>query len=194
MTTALPDTILTLEADLWLLLKVVIAMSLAALLGWEREISGKAAGLRTHILVGMSAALFVMLGELMLVRYRDEADTTLRLDMIGILGAVVSGISFLGAGITFVSRGLHVQGLTTAASILATAAVGVAVGLEHYLLAGGTTLLLFFILRLGGWLERRKKPLGRDASEAGKNRGSRNATSRIKAFEKIVPSLARHLT
>jgi putative Mg2+ transporter-C (MgtC) family protein len=153
MSSGLPDSILTLEADLWLLLRVVIAGVLSALLGWEREVSGKSAGLRTHILVGISAALFVMLGELMLVRYRDEADTALRLDMIGILGAVVSGISFLGAGITFVSRGKHVQGLTTAASILATAAVGVTVGLEHYLLAGGTTLILLFVLRLGSWLE-----------------------------------------
>lgn len=156
MTAGLPDTVLTLEADLWLLLRVLIAAGLSALLGWEREISGKPAGLRTHMLVGVSAALFVMLGELMLVRYVDEAETGLtglRLDMIGILGAVVSGISFLGAGITFVSRGNHVQGLTTAASILATAAVGVAVGLEHYLLAAGTTVILLFILRLGGWLE-----------------------------------------
>jgi putative Mg2+ transporter-C (MgtC) family protein len=157
MATALPDSILALEADLWLLLRVVIAAVLAALLGWEREMSQKPAGLRTHILVGISAALFVMLGELMLVRYRDEADTALRLDMIGILSAVVSGISFLGAGITFVSRGKHVQGLTTAASILATAAVGVAVGLEHYLLAGGTTLIILFILRLGAWLETPKQ-------------------------------------
>jgi putative Mg2+ transporter-C (MgtC) family protein len=153
MSNGLPDSILALEADLWLLLRVVIAAVLSALLGWEREISQKPAGLRTHILVGISSALFVMLGELMLVRYRDEADTSLRLDMIGILSAVVSGISFLGAGITFVSRGKHVQGLTTAASILATAAVGVAVGLEHYLLAAGTTLIILFILRLGRWLE-----------------------------------------
>ncbi len=151
--TSLPDSLLALEADLWLLLRVLIAAALSALLGWEREISRKPAGLRTHMLVGISAALFVMLGELMLVRYVDEADTALRLDMIGILSAVVSGISFLGAGITFVSRNNQVQGLTTAASILATAAVGVAVGLEHYVLAGGTTLILFFILRLGGWLE-----------------------------------------
>jgi putative Mg2+ transporter-C (MgtC) family protein len=154
MTTGLPDTILTLEADLWLLLRVVIAALLSALLGWEREASGKPAGLRTHMLVGMSAALFVMLGELMLVRYRDEAGTALRLNMIDVLGAVVSGISFLGAGMIFVSRGSHVQGLTTAASILATAAVSIAVGLEHYVLAVGTTVLLLFVLRVGRWLER----------------------------------------
>lgn len=166
MSTGLPDSILALEADLWLLLRVVIAAVLSALLGWEREVSGKAAGLRTHILVGMSAALFVMLGELMLVRYQDDAATSLRLDMIGILSAVVSGVSFLGAGITFVSRGKHVQGLTTAASILATAAVGVAVGLEHYLLAGGTVLIILFILRLGAWLETPKnKSIKADAEE-----------------------------
>jgi putative Mg2+ transporter-C (MgtC) family protein len=163
MSTALPDSILAFGADLWLLLRVVIAAVFSALLGWEREISQKPAGLRTHILVGISSALFVMLGELMLVRYRDEAGTSLRLDMIGILSAVVSGISFLGAGITFVSRGKHVQGLTTAASILATAAVGVAVGLEHYLLAGGTTLIILFVLRLGSWLETPNK--GKEGSQ-----------------------------
>ncbi len=169
MTSGLPNSMLALEADLWLLLRVLIAATLSALLGWERELSRKPAGLRTHMLVGVSASLFVMLGELMLVRYADDAGASLRLDMIGILSAVVSGISFLGAGITFVSRDNQVQGLTTAASILATAAVGVAVGLEHYLLAAGTTLILFLILRLGGWLETPK-----DKEE--KSRGNEKVT------------------
>jgi putative Mg2+ transporter-C (MgtC) family protein len=172
MATGLPDTILTLEADLWLLLRVVIAAALSALLGWEREASGKAAGLRTHILVGMSAALFVMLGELMLVRYRDEAGTALRLNMIDVLGAVVAGISFLGAGMIFVSRHNQVQGLTTAASILATAAVSIAVGLEHYVLAVGTTILLLFVLRVGKVVERLQKQHDtlKDAEEQGDNK------------------------
>lgn len=163
-----------LETDLWLLLRVLIAAALAGLLGWERELSRKPAGLRTHMLVGVSAALFVMLGELMLVRYADETTTSLRMDMIGILGAVVSGISFLGAGITFVSRGNHVQGLTTAASILATAAVGVAVGLEHYALAAGTTIILLFILRLGGLPSTPKNKQDKDkpAREQGEPQGS----------------------
>jgi putative Mg2+ transporter-C (MgtC) family protein len=145
----LPDSMLTLEADLWLLLRVVIAAVLSAMLGWERESSGKAAGLRTHMLVGVSAALFVMLGELMLVRYQDDGAQSLRLDMIGSLGAVVAGISFLSAGIIFTARHTQVQGLTSAASILATAAVGVTVGLEHYLLAAGVTILLLVVLRGG---------------------------------------------
>jgi putative Mg2+ transporter-C (MgtC) family protein len=173
MATGLPDTILTLEADLWLLLRVVIAGVLAALLGWQRETSGKAAGLRTHILVGISAALFVMLGELMLVRYRDDAGNALRLNMIDILGAVVSGVSFLGAGLTFVSGGKNVRGLTTAASILATAGVGVTVGLEHYLLAVGTTLILLFILKLGDWIETPKDKMeGATSDMNGETRGT----------------------
>jgi putative Mg2+ transporter-C (MgtC) family protein len=179
MTTALPDTVLTLEADLWLLLRVFIAAGLSAFLGWERETSGKAAGLRTHMLVGMSAALFVMLGELMLVRYRDDAGNALRLNMIDILGAVVSGVSFLGAGLTFVSRGKHVQGLTTAASILATAGVGVTVGLEHYLLAAGTTVLLLFVLRLGKWLETPKDKLMTREADDGEDDDSEQGARKI---------------
>jgi putative Mg2+ transporter-C (MgtC) family protein len=147
-----PDTHLTFEADLLLLLRLVVAAVLSALLGWERETRGKPAGLRTHMLVGVSAALFVSLGELMIVRYREEG-MYIRLNMIDILGAVVSGVSFLGAGMIFVSRNHNVQGLTTAASILATSAVGVTAGLEHYVLAAGATLLLFIILRVLSWLE-----------------------------------------
>jgi putative Mg2+ transporter-C (MgtC) family protein len=150
----LPDSMLTLEADLYMLLRVVIAALLSALLGWERESSGKAAGLRTHMLVGVGASLFVMLGELILVRYQDDGAQALRLDMIGILAAVVAGISFLSAGMIFTSRHTQVQGLTSAASILTTAAVGVTVGLEHYVLAAGVTLLILFVLRGGLLVEK----------------------------------------
>jgi putative Mg2+ transporter-C (MgtC) family protein len=152
----MPDTHLSFEADLLLLLRLLVAALLSALLGWERETRGKPAGLRTHMLVGVSAALFVSLGELMIVRYREEG-MLLRLNMIDILGAVVSGVSFLGAGMIFVSRSKEVQGLTTAASILATSAIGVTAGLEHYVLALGATLLLFIILRVLVWLERPSK-------------------------------------
>lgn len=148
----MPDTHLSFEADLFLLLRLLVAALLSAILGWERETRGKPAGLRTHMLVGVSAALFVSLGELMIVRYREEG-MHLRLNMIDILSAVVSGISFLGAGMIFVAKNKDVQGLTTAASILATAGVGVTAGLEHYILALGTTILLFIILRVVNWLE-----------------------------------------
>jgi putative Mg2+ transporter-C (MgtC) family protein len=149
----LPESHLTLEADLRLAFRLVVASLFAALIGWERETKNKPAGLRTHMLVGVSAALFVSLGEVMIVKYRAEG-LLMRLDMINILAAVVSGVSFLGAGMIFRARGKDIHGLTTAASVLATAAVGVTVGLERYLLAGCATLLLFIILRVLALLEK----------------------------------------
>ena len=154
----MPTGDLHLWTDLNYLLRLLVAALLTGILGWEREDRGKAAGLRTHMMVGVSAALFVSVGEFMIARYRDEGEL-MRLDMIGILGAVVSGISFLGAGTIFVSKGDNsVQGLTTAASLLATAAVGVTAGLERYVLAVGATLLLLIILRVLLWLGNRSTP------------------------------------
>lgn len=133
------------------MLRTCIAALLAGVLGWEREATGKSAGLRTHMLVGVSAALFVVLGGVLVERF-DAHPAPLRLDPIHTLSAVATGVSFLGAGTIFVSRG-GVQGLTTAASILATAAVGAAVGLERYVLAAGVTLLVLMILRLSRFFD-----------------------------------------
>ena len=136
------------EAELRLLVRLLVSMVLAGALGWERESTGKAAGLRTHMLVGMSATLFVILGELLIMRFQSYGDAV-RFDPIRIIEAVVTGISFLGAGTIFVSGGRQrVRGLTTAASILATSAIGVAVGLEQYVLAAGGTALLLVVLRV----------------------------------------------
>lgn len=144
------DPLLT--QDLQLLFRLLVALVLAGILGWERESKGKAAGLRTHMLVGVSAAMFVLLGEVMMSRYAGDT-AGVQVDSTRVLSAVATGISFLGAGTIFVSRDHTVQGLTTAASLLATAAVGIAVGMEHYVLAVGTTLLLFIVLRGLGSLE-----------------------------------------
>ncbi|WP_420473757.1 MgtC/SapB family protein [Noviherbaspirillum sp. ST9] len=141
------------ELDLNILLRLLIALALAGLLGWERERTGKAAGVRTHMLVGMGAALFVILGELFVLRFR-EYDENMRFDPLRIIEAVVTGISFLGAGTIFVSRGeQHVKGLTTAASIWVTAAVGMLAGLERYLLAAGAAILVFGVLHLAASLK-----------------------------------------
>ena len=140
-----------LELDLNIFVRLLVAMALAGVLGWERERIGKAAGIRTHILVGMGAALFVILGELFVLRFR-ELDDNMRFDPLRIIQAVVTGISFLGAGTIFVSRRNrreHVQGLTTAASIWVTAAVGMLVGLERYLLAATASVLTFCVLHIG---------------------------------------------
>lgn len=141
------------QTDFNILLRLMVALVLAGILGWERERAGKAAGVRTHMLVGLGAALFVVLGELFVFRFR-QYDQNMRFDPIRIIEAVVTGISFLGAGTIFVSRGRdRVTGLTTAASIWATAAVGMTVGLERYVLAVGSTILIFIVLRVLSFLD-----------------------------------------
>jgi putative Mg2+ transporter-C (MgtC) family protein len=146
------------QLELEFLFRLLIAAALAAVLGWEREAKGKAAGLRTHILVGVGSALFVLIGEAMVQRYQGGGNSVVQVDMTRVLSAVAQGISFLGAGMVFVSRENTVHGLTTAASVLATAAVGIAAGLELYWLAGGTTLLILLVLSGLGLLEPRKEP------------------------------------
>lgn len=139
--------------DLNIFLRLLVALALSCLLGWEREHTGKAAGLRTHMLVGMGAALFVTIGELFVLHFR-EYDENMRFDPLRIIEAVVTGISFLGAGTIFVSRGgEHVKGLTTAASIWTTAAVGMLAGLERYVLAAASTVLIFIVLRVSAFID-----------------------------------------
>lgn len=124
---------------------LLVAFVLSGAIGWERKRSHRSAGLRTHMLVGMSAALFVVLAESLITNFGTQ-DNGVRFDMIGLLGAVISGISFLGAGAIFSDRGQRSKGLTTAAGLLATAGVGVACGLHLYVLATGATVLFLFTL------------------------------------------------
>jgi putative Mg2+ transporter-C (MgtC) family protein len=137
------------QADYALLIRLVVAALLAGVLGWERERAGKSAGFRTHMLVGISAALYTVLAELAMGEVGSEG----RSDPIRAIQAVAVGIGFLGGGMIYVSHD-RVQGLTTAASIWATAAVGIAAGLAHYRLAAGATLLLAVVLHLLARFER----------------------------------------
>jgi len=129
--------------DLVILSRLVVAALLAGVLGWERERAGKSAGLRTHMLVGIAAALYTGLAEVASVELGAG-----RSDPLRAIQAVAMGIGFLGGGIIFVNRNDRVQGLTTAASIWATAAMGVAAGLGHFRLAAGVTVLLAIVLHV----------------------------------------------
>jgi putative Mg2+ transporter-C (MgtC) family protein len=143
------------HTELVLLLRLIVAGALAGVLGWERESARKPAGLRTHMLVGIASALFTVLGELAVEQFPGQPGS-LRSDPIRVIQAVSIGIGFLGSGVIFVSKsGDSVRGLTTAASIWATAAIGIAVGLQHYVLAAGTTFLLALVLRIMGKFEHR---------------------------------------
>jgi putative Mg2+ transporter-C (MgtC) family protein len=122
--------------------RLVLAAALAGLLGYEREQRGKPAGLRTHMLVGLGAALFV------LVPQQAGASPA---DLTRVLQGVVAGIGFLGAGsIIKGHQEEDVKGLTTASGIWLTAAIGVTVGMGHEATAVLTTLLALAILTLVG--------------------------------------------
>ena len=135
---------------------VGLAILLGAIIGLEREVEAKPAGLRTHMLVAGAAALYVSLAHVIVEQFSANSDAGLvRSDPLRIIEAVVTGISFLGAGTIILHRHQHhVEGLTTAASILLTAAVGVCVALSQLVLAVGVTLLVLLTLRGVGLLER----------------------------------------
>ena len=138
---------------------VGLAMLLGAAIGLEREIEDKPAGLRTHMLVAGAAALLVALGDVMIKHFDMALGSELvRSDPIRIIQAVITGVSFLGAGTIIRSSTRQVEGLTTAASILFATAVGVCVALSQLVLAVGATVLVLVTLRGVGiaqkWLER----------------------------------------
>jgi putative Mg2+ transporter-C (MgtC) family protein len=129
---------------------VALAMALGGIIGLDRETAGKPAGLRTLMLVAGAAALLVSLGDAIVDRFgRDVEGGILRTDPIRIIEAVVTGVSFLGAGtIIRGPRGHHVEGLTTAAATLFVAGLGISVALRQIVLAAGATVLALAVLRV----------------------------------------------
>lgn len=130
--------------------KVAIGMLLGGLIGLEREYARKPAGFRTHMLVAGAAALLVGLSDVLVTQFSLEQGSPqyLRTDPIRIVEAVVGGVSFLGAGTIFRSGKYQgMEGLTTAASLLLAAAIGIAVALEQLITAIGVTVLGLLVLR-----------------------------------------------
>ena len=132
------------EIDIWQQVTVIINAALAAVLGsvigWERDRAGKSAGPRTMALVGAASAAVVAIGAVLDV----EADFG---DPTRAMHAAITGIGFLGAGLIFTNRSGGTQGVTTAATVFATAAMGVAVGLGFQVAGLGLTLIILAILR-----------------------------------------------
>ena len=142
------------NAQLEVVAGVAFAMLLGGMIGFERELKNRPAGFRTHMLVAAAAALLVGMGPLMLAQdYGDRA--VLRIDPLRLVEAVVAGIGFIGAGTILAQRrGQQVVGLTTAASLLMVAVIGIAAGLHQYILALAATLLTLLVLFALSWLER----------------------------------------
>lgn len=136
--------------------ELAIALALSAAIGVEREIRQKSAGLRTHTLVGFASALFVLVSK---YGFSDVLGDHVTLDPSRVAAQVVSGLGFIGGGLIFVRRDV-VRGLTTAATIWLTAAVGMAAGaglwLPALLVTGGHFLVAFTFGPLAALLPRSK--------------------------------------
>ena len=134
------------------ILRILIAALLGGLIGLEREYRAKEAGFRTHFLVALGSALF------MIVSAHGFADALLsaehRLDVSRIAAQVVSGIGFIGAG-TIIFQRHAVRGLTTAAGLWVTAAIGLASGAGMYVIASFATILVLLCLEALNYMFRR---------------------------------------
>jgi putative Mg2+ transporter-C (MgtC) family protein len=144
------------------IVKVIIAIILAGIIGLERELAGKPAGLRTHMLVGGASTLFVILGFYMIRHFVNSPlpSSSFNGDPIRIMQAVITGISFLGAGTIIVRRKDRLEGLTTAGSILFVTGIGMAIALDQILMGVILTFvvvgILFLVGKIDHWLAEKR--------------------------------------
>lgn len=129
--------------DIELIIRILLSVGIGAIIGYEREVTNKPAGLRTHIFVCMGACLFTISSF-----YLIPSDTTGIIDATRIAAGIVAGISFIGAGSIIAGHG-DVRGLTTAACLWVVAAIGLMIGLGNYLLPIVVAIITFFVLKLG---------------------------------------------
>ncbi|MCP9330903.1 MgtC/SapB family protein [Lactobacillus kefiranofaciens] len=139
------QTLAPISTELDWLLRIVVAALCGGVIGYERAIQRKSAGIRTHIVVAIASALFMIVSKYGfndILNMRDIA-----LDPSRIAAQIVTGISFIGAG-TILVRKEQISGLTTAAGVWATAAIGMAIGAGMYFMGILSTALLFLIQML----------------------------------------------
>jgi putative Mg2+ transporter-C (MgtC) family protein len=134
-------------------LRLVAAVVFGLFAGIDRELRGKAAGMRTHMLVSLAAAAFTILTFELFYRV-TAADENAAADPLRIAEAVVTGVAFLGGG-AIIRSGGGVQGLTTGANIWLAGAIGVACGAGLYLVAAICLALALVVLVVMGWIERK---------------------------------------
>ncbi len=126
--------------------KLLIASFLGGVIGLERDIHGRAAGLRTHLLVSLGSAVFMILSQSLAVSYSAGiSDSLLRADPTRIAAQIITGIGFLGAG-AIIKSGFSIRGLTTAACLWLSAAIGMSIGAGYYEIGSLTTLIGLFAL------------------------------------------------
>lgn len=144
-----------------MLLKLLLAVFLGALIGLERLIVHKEAGMKTHALVSLGSALFILISEALVLKYGNVSG----FDASRMASQVIVGIGFLGAG-SIMLKGSYISGLTTASGLWVTAGIGMAAGFGFYSLAIVATSLVLVIFILMGIFE---KPLKKMIGDIGDN-------------------------
>ena len=134
-------------------IRVIVALAAGALIGYERSYRGRPAGFRTHALVCMASSM-LMLVTVYEAHWVRAVGETVRLDPTRMAQGIMTGIGFLGAGV-IMQEGLSVRGLTTAASIWITAAIGVLAGIGFYFPLALSTVLALGVLSMFRWIEAR---------------------------------------
>ena len=134
-------------------LRLAMAIILGGIIGLEREISARPAGLRTHMMIALAASLLTIVTFEMLA-LPSLAAAAEKSDPLRLIEAVTAGVAFLAAGTIFTSKG-QVNGLTTGAGMWLAGAIGLACGMGQMQLAGMVTLLALLILTLVGWMTAR---------------------------------------
>ena len=129
--------VVNLQTDLEVIMRIVLAFILGGIIGWERERHGISAGIRTYGAISLGACVFGIVS--LSIPNTDPSR---------IAAQVVTGIGFLGGGIIFRQGDNYISGLTTAATLWATSAVGIAVALGMYMISILTSLLIFLLLFL----------------------------------------------
>ncbi len=139
-------------SEMHILLRLLLALLLGGLVGFEREQSNHAAGLRTNILVCLGSCLLMLLSMYGFSAFVDEPNV--RVDPARLAAAVITGIGFLGAG-TILFTGKSITGLTTAASLWVVSAIGLAVGAGFYFASATATIMVLVTLWAFNKLEKR---------------------------------------
>lgn len=121
--------------DFEIMFKLIFSLALGALIGFERELKHRPAGLRTHMLVSLGATIFTVMS------------LSFDIEPTRIAAAIVTGIGFLGAGSIIAQRG-HIRGITSAATLWVVAAIGLTVGIGQYSIAIISAIMVFAVLQL----------------------------------------------
>lgn len=126
-----------------LVLRLLVSAAIAGLIGYQRQTSGKAAGLRTHILVSLGATILV--SGVMFAGFASDA-------MSRVIQGIITGIGFIGAG-TILKQHHDIKGLTTSAGLWATCAIGIVVGLGHLVVAVVAAVVVYLVLTVVKWID-----------------------------------------